>query len=438
MVKRGIITILLILSLISVVSAQDYTVTREIDVSSVETTGQLSVTLTIDVGDSPKADAFVIDEVLPTGWTVEDANGGSTLHTGHLKWVVCGHTSGNPGYDCSELDCCVTTIEDMEYTYILNAPNSAETSTFSGTYLFDQPTNANVATIGGDSTITVVEPVPTTCDGHSDSTGCNADANCAWCGLDNGGDCKTVEAVECTTLGCIDGASLCRDTCAITQCGTNRFCNMTADVCQDAPTSTNTTPTCTEDWDCSGWSPTDCPDSRTQTQTCSDSNSCGTELNKPALTQTCRPPRGSGGSGGSTGTGDVSPITTPRGTRDSTTDTGTGETTGRGSRGSTTDTGATGGRDTSTNPSGTDDDPKTPAEELESKEKENNNLYYLLLILLVLIGGGLIFYFKQSKVNMNNSLTDQTKRLQEQQAQMNNNVNNNNRMNPPGQMGGAI
>lgn len=43
-------------------------------------------------------------------------------------------------------------------------------------------------------------------------------------------------------------------------------------------------PTCTETWSCSGWS--SCINGQ-QTRTCSDSNSCGTAINKPSITQSC-------------------------------------------------------------------------------------------------------------------------------------------------------
>ena len=50
--------------------------------------------------------------------------------------------------------------------------------------------------------------------------------------------------------------------------------------------------TCQESWSCSDWSVcTSC----LQTRTCTDSNSCGTTINKPVLSQSCS-------SGGSIGT----------------------------------------------------------------------------------------------------------------------------------------
>jgi hypothetical protein len=49
---------------------------------------------------------------------------------------------------------------------------------------------------------------------------------------------------------------------------------------------TNTT-SCTESWDCESWS--ECDD-ESQTRTCTDSNSCGTEENKPTTSRSCEMP----------------------------------------------------------------------------------------------------------------------------------------------------
>ena len=44
-------------------------------------------------------------------------------------------------------------------------------------------------------------------------------------------------------------------------------------------------PPCIEDWQCTEWS--ECDSSQTQTRTCEDLNSCGTQDNKPSETQSC-------------------------------------------------------------------------------------------------------------------------------------------------------
>ena len=56
-------------------------------------------------------------------------------------------------------------------------------------------------------------------------------------------------------------------------------------VAQPAPPTTGGG--CTESWSCTSWSPTDCPANGQQTRTCTDANSCGTTVHKPAESKTC-------------------------------------------------------------------------------------------------------------------------------------------------------
>ncbi len=71
--------------------------------------------------------------------------------------------------------------------------------------------------------------------------------------------------------------------------------------------------TCAENWQCSGW---DTCSSGMQTRTCTDLNSCGTAISKPAETQSCESPSsgtansGGNGGGGSGGGGTIVPTTT--------------------------------------------------------------------------------------------------------------------------------
>ena len=44
---------------------------------------------------------------------------------------------------------------------------------------------------------------------------------------------------------------------------------------------------CTESWSCTSWSPSVCPQSGIQTQSCQDINNCGTTNNKPQETRSC-------------------------------------------------------------------------------------------------------------------------------------------------------
>lgn len=58
---------------------------------------------------------------------------------------------------------------------------------------------------------------------------------------------------------------------------------------------------CVESWSCSSWN--SCPESETQTRTCTDSNACGTIASRPVLAQSCTyTPPSTGGGGGSTAT----------------------------------------------------------------------------------------------------------------------------------------
>ena len=64
--------------------------------------------------------------------------------------------------------------------------------------------------------------------------------------------------------------------------GLKNYCKSSAeessvyDICSDK---------CVEDWDCTGWSV--CQSNGQQTRTCTDDNSCGTNLEKPATTRGC-------------------------------------------------------------------------------------------------------------------------------------------------------
>lgn len=58
-------------------------------------------------------------------------------------------------------------------------------------------------------------------------------------------------------------------------------------------------PSCTEDWTCTAWSACS---GGVQTRTCTDLNSCGTEVNKPAESRSCDDGGSSGGGGGYDGT----------------------------------------------------------------------------------------------------------------------------------------
>ncbi|MEM4268408.1 MAG: hypothetical protein QXK37_06290, partial [Candidatus Woesearchaeota archaeon] len=159
----------------SIVNGLDYEVSRQFQKSSVETDDELDVKIIVDVG--PNTDAYVIDEIIPQGWTIISSGGGSTNHTGHIKWVVCGETSGH-SYDCTGLTCCINQIQDTEYIYTLKAPTSEGMGVFTGNYMFD--TDLSEHTILGDTTIQVVNTA-SDCRGYSSEQQCSANTNCSWC-----------------------------------------------------------------------------------------------------------------------------------------------------------------------------------------------------------------------------------------------------------------
>lgn len=65
---------------------------------------------------------------------------------------------------------------------------------------------------------------------------------------------------------------------------TNTNTNTNTNVNANANSNTNAPPACTERWSCTAWST--CANDK-QSRTCTDTNSCGTTLNKPLLTQSC-------------------------------------------------------------------------------------------------------------------------------------------------------
>jgi len=420
MLKRGLLLLILI-ACSGIVCAQS--VTRSFNSSQVYPDDPITVTLTVTVGS---ADAYAIDETIPTGWSVTDPGSASTLHTGHLKWVVIGEDS-NSEYDCTDLDSCVGSLSDTTYTYVLQAPSSTGSTTIAGIYMFDV---GQQTTIGGANSITVVDRPATACSDHISRTDCEADTanSCDWCALASTNQCRAATEVECETLGCIDNANECRDTCKIASCGTGYFCNQTSDVCEVVPENTtvdtsctgngyyccssgntcsntrggdgcgtgtccasssdcttgggnggNGGTTCVSSWSCTDWTPATCPaDTKRQSRTCNDLNTCATPTDKPTQERSCRA-IGTGGSGGTDTSG---------------TDTSRGRTTGGSTdRTDTTSTSRSGSRSTGT----TTNETKTPATVLEENAETADYLFYVLLIIVLIMAIGIGYYFYSKK-----------------------------------------
>ncbi len=401
MKKRGFYLIaFFLLSLVYYASSVDYTVTRTVNTTQVVVDGTVEVSLYVDVGNPPNmADAYAIDDVYPSGWTVVDPGSGSTNHTGHIKWVVVG-ISTSSSYSCSGLDSCVDPMQDVTYRYILQAPSSPETATISGKYMFDvQSSEQNT----GSTTIEVIDNAPNECSAYDgDQSACtSAPEDCAWCPLNS--NCEPTANVKCTASGCINSTHLCTSNCIASACGSNKICNTSSDSCEtvtsstgddDTTDTTSGSTTCTSDWEYGAW--TDCVDG-TRTRTKTDKNGC-----ESTQTETSRCRESSTTSSGTT-TGESTTTTRTRGDTTTTTqDTATGTT-------------RTNTRD-STRKDANESAPKTTEEVLDENAKTTDKLFYIVLSILIVMGIIIFLYFKKRNILFNPSshtdLSSQKKMIQ--------------------------
>jgi hypothetical protein len=93
------------------------TVSREFGSDTVLPGEDLAVTLRVSIdGDET---FYIIDELVPEGWTIKEPGTGSSEHAGHLKWIVI-QDAGNG-----------------DYSYILTAPATEGTTVFDGSYIIE-------------------------------------------------------------------------------------------------------------------------------------------------------------------------------------------------------------------------------------------------------------------------------------------------------------
>ena len=118
------------------------TITRSFSNTTIQTESDLTITLTVSI--TAGETYYAIDETIPSGWTTSDPGTGATDQAGHLKWVV------------------IQNAENTTYNYTLTAPAQPETTTFSGTYMFESTTQE--AQISGQKQVSVGSqaPKPTT------------------------------------------------------------------------------------------------------------------------------------------------------------------------------------------------------------------------------------------------------------------------------------
>jgi len=403
--KRGAILFILLLA-----AVQAQTVTRSVNTSSVYVDGTVQVTLTVTVGS---ADAYAIDETIPSGWSVVSSTGdASTAQSQHLKWVVIGEL-GSGLYDCSGIDSCASSISDTTYSYVLQAPSTTGTGVITGIYMFDVTSSQNIPS----TTITVGTAPPSQCSGYTTQATCSGAAlDCAWCPLDS--TCRLSSAVLCTSLGCYNTSHECRSTCNIVACGSGKECDTSQDACIDSDTgdtgdtgdagdtgdtgntgNTGSTTTCTSSWTCTDWTPAECPtDTRKQTRTCSDANSCDPATNVPVTTRTCR----------------LSPSSTS--TTTSTTDSTTR------TRGTTTDTDTTTTTSSRSRTTASEDlqqrtTPKTTEEVLDENAETADTLFYVVLGIVILLIIGAFYYYKHKGEGVSLNKVDLSKQKQFVQQQ---------------------
>lgn len=114
-------------------SSHASTVTRSLSATTVEPNSNLTVTLTVNITEGETY--YAIDETTPSNWTISDPGTATTDEPGHLKWVV------------------IQNATNTTHTYSLTAPAQEETTTLSGTYMFEGM--AEETQIGGEKQVSV-------------------------------------------------------------------------------------------------------------------------------------------------------------------------------------------------------------------------------------------------------------------------------------------
>lgn len=127
---------LLFALMVLIASCSASTISRSFNSSEIAPGADLAVALTVNVTGGETF--YLIDELVPAGWTVKDAGTGSAEHQGHIKWVV------------------IQGAENTTYSYVLTAPQQEGDAAFEGTYMFEGM--AAEAQIGGQKLVNVKTP----------------------------------------------------------------------------------------------------------------------------------------------------------------------------------------------------------------------------------------------------------------------------------------
>ena len=123
----------LALAILFVSFASAGTITRTISDTSINPNQEVTVTLSVYV-DSGET-YYIIDEIIPAGWSIVDLGGADNSQVGHLKWVV------------------ISSATNTDYVYTIKAPSTSGTFTFGGEYMFEGDSATNNQ--AGDQTVVV-------------------------------------------------------------------------------------------------------------------------------------------------------------------------------------------------------------------------------------------------------------------------------------------
>ncbi|MEM7815752.1 MAG: putative metal-binding motif-containing protein [Candidatus Aenigmatarchaeota archaeon] len=123
-----------LLFIFTISSCQASSVSRTFSKTTLSPGENLIVNLTVSI-TLPQDTYYAIDEVYPSGWTVVSTDGDRN-QSGHIKWVV------------------IENGVNTTYTYIIKAPTTTGTYTFSGIYMFNS-TYPNEIQISGQNEVQV-------------------------------------------------------------------------------------------------------------------------------------------------------------------------------------------------------------------------------------------------------------------------------------------
>jgi len=163
------------------------TITRSFSAATIARSSDLTVTLTVTVANPTTQYAYAIDENIPAGWAIKSPGSGATDQNGHLKWV--------------EIQSAASTT----YSYVLTAPSTTGTATFSGDYRFSDMNNESPnpepnAIIGGQTQVTVSQSV---CPQGQITSSCTCGAQSYSSGYCCSG---AYQATACVVPDCNEGA----------------------------------------------------------------------------------------------------------------------------------------------------------------------------------------------------------------------------------------